>query len=297
MTQNDRTAPSPPGEVIEDAWAKVNLTLQITGRRADGYHELNSLVVFAELGDRLRLAPAERLDLTVEGPFADPLRGSEDNLVLRAARALAERTGVRLGAAMTLTKVLPVASGIGGGSADASATLRGLLRLWDLGLPDQELYALALSLGADVPVCLRAESVVMSGVGERLAPVPALPPLWLLLVNPGVAVATADVFAGLGAAFRPLPEPVLPPIGLGAFVDWLAARPNDLQAPACRLAPQVGDVLAALTGLPDCLLARMSGSGATCFGLFESETGAGSAAAEVTQRYPDWWVAPALMRA
>ncbi len=294
MTDRDAAALS---EISEPAWAKINLTLQITGRRPDGYHELNSLVVFAEAGDLLHLAPAEELSLTVEGPFAAALQDAGDNLVLRAARALASAGGVGPGVAMTLTKNLPVASGIGGGSADAAAALRGLARLWDLSLPAEKMEALALSLGADVPVCLRGIPVVMSGIGERLDPVPALPPLWLVLVNPGVGVSTAAVFAGREGGFSEVAEPKLPPLGLPALVDWLAARPNDLEAPARRLAPAVEGVLAALAGTTDCLLARMSGSGATCFGLFEDQAAARHAAEALALQHPSWWVVPALLRA
>lgn len=290
--------------VVEDAWAKINLTLQITGRRDNGYHELSSLVVFAGVGDRLSFARGgdDRITLNVEGPFAAALTGAggaagDDNLVLRAGMALAAEAGIERGAAITLTKNLPVASGIGGGSADAAAALRGLSRLWQLSLPSAELQKLALTLGADVPVCLRGAPVVMSGIGERLEPVPALPPLWLVLVNPGVAVATAAVFAGREGAFSEAADPLLPPIGLAPLMDWLAARPNDLQPSACRLAPAVVEVLAAFDDLDACLLARMSGSGATCFGIFESEEAANAAAESLTLRHPEWWVVPALLRA
>lgn len=283
--------------ITEDAWAKINLTLQITGRRPDGYHELESLVVFAGVGDSLRCVPSDSLTLALDGPFAGGLRGEEDNLVLRAARALAARAGHDRGAAITLTKNLPVASGIGGGSADAAAALRGLARLWDVSLPPAELEALALTLGADVPVCLRGAPVVMSGIGEKLEPVPALPPLWFVLVNPGVALSTAKVFAGREGAFSEVLEPRLPPLGLAALIDWLAARPNDLEAPARRLAPPVDQVLSELAGLSDCLLARMSGSGATCFGLFEDETAARYAAEALALQHSSWWVVPALLRA
>jgi len=284
---------------VEAAWAKVNLTLQVTGRRADGYHELESLVVFADVGDALTIEPVESnsLTLTVQGPQAGPLLDQHDNLVALAAEALRRRAGVRAGAAITLTKNLPVASGIGGGSADAAAALRGLTRLWQLDLPAAQLAELALTLGADVPVCLRGEAAIMSGIGEKLQPLAALPPLWLLLVNSGVAVSTSAVFRSLAGKFTKVSEPRLPPIGLAPFIDWLAARGNDLQAPACRIAPAVAEVLAALDDTDDCLLARMSGSGATCFGLFESESVARSAAAVLAERHPDWWVAPALLRA
>jgi 4-diphosphocytidyl-2-C-methyl-D-erythritol kinase len=282
---------------VEQAWAKINLTLQIVGRRPNGYHELESLVVFAEVGDSLKIEAAGELSLSVDGPFAGALQGEGDNLVLRAARALAERAGIAPAAALTLTKNLPVASGIGGGSADAAAALRGLSRLWNISLPAAELEALALRLGADVPVCLRGEAVVMSGIGETLQPVPALPPLWLLLVNPGVGVSTAQVFAAREGGFSAVAEPRLPPLGLAAFVDWLAARANDLQGPACRQAPEVVAALAALDEYDDCLLVRMSGSGATCFGLFENENAARQAAEALAVLHPDWWVVPALLRA
>jgi 4-diphosphocytidyl-2-C-methyl-D-erythritol kinase len=285
--------------LVEQAWAKVNLTLQVTGRRADGYHELESLVVFADVGDALEIESVEtgELTLTIKGPQAGPLLDEHDNLVLRAAEALRRRASIDAGAALTLTKNLPVASGIGGGSADAAAALRGLVRLWDLSLPAEELQAVALKLGADVPVCLSSNSVVMSGIGERLQPVPALPPLWLLLVNPGVAVSTAAVFAGREGAFSEVAEPKLPPLDLPALVDWLKARPNDLETPARRLAPAVDEVLSALGAFHDCVLARMSGSGATCFGLFEDEADARQAAGALALRHPGWWVVPALLRA
>jgi 4-diphosphocytidyl-2-C-methyl-D-erythritol kinase len=283
----------------EAAWAKVNLTLQVTWRRADGYHELESLVVYSDVGDLLTIEAVESnsLTLTVQGPQAGPLLDEHDNLVMLAAEALCKRAGVRAGAAITLTKNLPVASGIGGGSADAAAALRGLTRLWQLDLPAAELAELALTRGADVPVCLRGDAAIMSGSGEELQPLAALPPLWLLLVNPGVAVSTSAVFRSLAGKFSKVREPRLPPIGLAPFIDWLAARGNDLQAPACRIAPAVAQVLAALDDTDDCLLARMSGSGATCFGLFESEPAARSAAALLAETHSDWWVAPALLRA
>ena len=293
----DRKSAAAGAACIEQAWAKINLTLQVTGRRADGYHELESLVAFADLGDGLLVEPARDLTLQVTGPFAAALAGEGDNLVLRAARALAARSGGAAGAAITLTKNLPVASGIGGGSADAAAALRGLKRLWCIDLPAAELAALALTLGADVPVCLRGEPVMMSGIGEALQPVAALPPLWLLLVNCGVAVATPAVFAAREGAVSKVAEPRLPPVGIGPFIDWLAARGNDLEAPACRLAPAVASVLAALKALPDCLLARMSGSGATCFGLFENEQAARRAAEAIALQHRNWWVAAALLRA
>jgi len=285
------------GPVVEAARAKVNLTLQITGRRPDGYHELESLVVFAGVGDELRFAPAGEIGLTLEGPFAAALSAGGDNLVLRAAHRLAEALDEPRGAAITLTKNLPVASGIGGGSADAAAALRGLLRLWQRTLAEGALRDLALNLGADVPVCLRGDPVVMSGIGEKLTPVAALPPLWLLLVNSGVAVSTAAVFKAREGAFSAPGEPLPPSLGLPALVQWLEQHRNDLEAPACALAPEIAEVLAALRALAQCLLARMSGSGATCFGLFEDETAVRQAAEALALQFPDWWVAPAPLRA
>jgi 4-diphosphocytidyl-2-C-methyl-D-erythritol kinase len=296
VTDPQRTAR--PAALVEHAWAKVNLTLQVTGRRADGYHELESLVVFAEVGDVIGVAVSgvQSFTLDVDGPFAGGLRGEHDNLVLRAARALAERAGDVPGVAMTLTKNLPVASGIGGGSADAAAALRGLQRLWGLRLPASELATLALHLGADVPVCLRGEPVIMSGIGERLEPVPAVPPLWLVLVNPGVGVSTPAVFKALAGARSTVAEPRLPPADPAGFFAWVAARGNDLEAPACGLAPVIRDVLAALRRLPGCRLARMSGSGATCYGLFENEDAARGAASALADGQESWWVAPARLR-
>lgn len=295
MTDSSRT-PSRDA-IVERAWAKVNLTLRVTGRRTDGYHELESLVVFAEVGDVVILEPLDghNLHLTVEGPQAGPLHHEHDNLVMKAALALGKCAAVAAGAKMTLTKNLPVASGIGGGSADAAAALRGLLRLWNLRLPAAELAELALRLGADVPVCLRGEPVVMSGIGERLQPVAAVPPLWLLLVNPGVAVSTPAVFKALAGTYSTVLEPRLPPADAAGFLAWVAARGNDLEAPACALAPIIRDVLAALAGLPGCRLARMSGSGATCFGLFENEAAARGAALALAGECTSWWVAPARL--
>jgi 4-diphosphocytidyl-2-C-methyl-D-erythritol kinase len=276
-----------PDSLTEAAPAKVNLYLRVTGRRADGYHLLDSLVVFAGAGDLLRATPADALALHVEGPFAAGLTGEPDNLVLRAARALAAEAGVPARARLVLHKNLPVASGIGGGSADAAAALRLLSRLWDLR-PDPSVMArLALSLGADIPVCLAGRASRMSGIGEQLTAAPHLPECGILLVNPGVAVATADVFrarhgdwsspARLAAAWSDAPS----------MADDLRSLRNDLEPAAVALQPAIGEVLAVLAVMPSCLLARMSGSGATCFGLFETPEAAARAAAGM--RHPSWW--------
>jgi 4-diphosphocytidyl-2-C-methyl-D-erythritol kinase len=267
-----------------DACAKINLFLHVTGRRPDGYHLLDSLVVFADVGDVLCAEPAETLSLAVDGPFAAALSNEPDNLVLRAARALAPP---RAGARLMLTKNLPVASGIGGGSADAAAGLRLLCRMWGLERSDEELAELALDLGADVPVCLASRPARMSGIGERLAPAPRLPLCGIALVNPGIAVATADVFqARQGAWSEPAGLPDAWDSAASMAVDLQTLR-NDLEAPAMWLQPLIGDVLTVLTALPACRLARMSGSGATCFALFDTPAAAALAARQLAR--PGWW--------
>jgi len=270
----------PQGGFREFAPAKVNLYLHLTGRRPDGYHLLDSLAVFPAVGDWLHAAPDEALSLVVEGPFGAALADDPDNLVLRAARALRPGSGARL----TLEKHLPVASGIGGGSADAAAALRLLARMWDL---PPATVALALALGADVPVCLASRPARMGGVGEVLTAAPGLPECGMALVNPGVSLATAAVFRARQGGF---PAPAVLPASwpdAAAMAEDLARLRNDLEPPAIALQPVVGTVLAALAAAPGCLLARMSGSGATCFGLFPD-----AAAAEVAARAlarPGWW--------
>jgi 4-diphosphocytidyl-2-C-methyl-D-erythritol kinase len=287
----DAGGASDASRVLEEhAPAKVNLDLLITGRRADGYHELDSLVVFATPGDRLLLQPAQDLSLELQGPFAAALAGAADNLVLRAAHALARHVGRPPQARIVLEKNLPVAAGIGGGSADAAAALRGLARLWRLGLPAADLAALAQRLGADVPVCLGARAASMRGIGEQLTPAPQLPALALLLVNPNRPLATAAVFAALGAPPTALPEPGPPPADRQGLLDGLRARANHLEDPARRLLPAIDEVLGGLARQPGCALARMSGSGATCFGLFEGAAACSRAAAALRRARPDWWV-------
>lgn len=269
----------------EFAPAKVNLTLHVTGQRADGYHLLDSLVVFADVGDRVSLRPDAALSLKITGPQAAALPVSDDNLVLRAARLMGGA------AAITLDKVLPVASGIGGGSADAAACLRALAQL-GRALPTE---AEVLRLGADVPVCLRGVPLRMQGVGEVLTALPPLPEAWLVLVNPGVGVATPAVFRGLARKDNP-PMPELPPMATApALAAFLHEMRNDLEPAAQAVAPVIGAVKAALAAQPGCLLARMSGSGATCFGLFGSAGAAEAAARAVQSAEPGWWVAPARM--
>ncbi len=274
--------------MIGFAPAKINLHLHVTGRRADGYHLLDSLVVFADVGDTVTAAPGEGLSLALDGPFADGLAAATDNLVLRAARRLAEQAGMTPNAALALTKRLPVASGIGGGSADAAAALRVLGRLWRVDTDPSALARLAERLGADVPVCLARRSALMRGVGEVLVDVPALPQFGLLLVNPGVGVSTAAVFAARSAVVSPACRLPARWSDLAEFVAWLGRLRNDLEAPARSLCGAIGEVLEAIQGLPGCRLARMSGSGATCFGMFDDLAAArrGSRLLEGRQ----WWV-------
>ena len=272
----------------ETAPAKVNLFLHVVGRRSDGYHLLDSLAVFPGIGDTLRAAPADSFSLTLEGPFGSALQAVPDNLVLRAARGLAALTGVQVGARLTLVKTLPVASGIGGGSADAAAALRLLGRFWGIVPTAAALRALASRLGADVPVCLAGYPSRMGGVGDVLSPAPEVPAFGLVLVNPGVAVSTPDVFRARIGGFS---APAVLPSGwpdAAAMARDLAALANDLEPPAAVLCPAIGTVLAALRTTPGCLLARMSGSGATCFGVFAGSVAA-AAAAEAVRR-PGWWV-------
>lgn len=277
------------GRAEERAWAKVNLYLRITGRRADGYHLLDSLVVFAAVHDRLCAAPAATLSLALSGRFAAALSAEGDNLVLRAARLLAQATGRAPAAALALEKNLPVASGIGGGSADAASALRALARLW--GVEGHDLAALALQLGADVPACLAARPARMLGIGDALSPAPRLPKAGLVLINPGIALATKDVFAARADGFSPpatLPEAWPDAVSMAA---GLAASGNDLETAACSLCPEIAVARAAIARLPGVLLSRMSGSGATCFGVFASPEAARAAAEHATARLPrDWWI-------
>ena len=284
------------GVLAETARAKVNLYLHVTGRRDDGYHLLDSLAVFPDAADRLTVEPDSELRLSLSGPFAQQLDdGNVDNLVVRAARALARhrRPGEAGGAHLTLEKHLPVASGIGGGSADAAAALRLLRRFWSVdALGEPGLHALASGLGADVPVCLQQGPARMGGVGEMLEGAPLLPDLGMMLVNCGEAVSTQAVFRARAPGFSPkaeLPRGWSDATSLGAS---LASLSNDLEAPALLLCPAIGLVLAFLRTLPGCRLARMSGSGATCFALFDSPQAARAAYAEAMRagRLPGhWW--------
>ena len=272
--------------------AKLNLYLHVTGRRADGYHELDSLVTFTALGDTLEIAPAESLRLSVTGPFAGALDAG-DNLAARAATALAEKLGRPADVRITLDKRIPVAAGLGGGSADAAAVLRGLARLWRLGAEHAgDLRETALGLGADVPVCLDSRAANMAGMGEALSAPPRLPPCGVLLVNPGVPVPTGPVFAARRGPFSAASRIDEAPHDAAALAALLRSRRNDLEQPALAQVPEIGRVLARLAAAPGCLLARMSGSGGTCFGLFEDEAAAAGTADAIARDDPAWWVQP-----
>lgn len=276
--------------------AKINLSLHVCGRRDDGYHVLDSLVVFAGIGDWISARHASTFELSIGGPFADTLGTTADeNLVLRAARFLAATTGRGEGARIHLEKNLPVASGIGGGSSDAAATLSACAELWGENLSPLADADLAAGLGADVPVCLRRRATFMRGIGEILDPAPELPSAWLVLVNPGLALSTKDVFAALTGRFStPPPADALRDLKTPAdLAAGLKVFRNDMSAPAIELMPDIAQILHRLEALPGCLLARMSGSGPTCFGLFATSGEAGHAADALRRARPDWWVAPA----
>ncbi len=276
------------------ARAKVNLYLHVVGRRGDGYHLLDSLVVFADLADSLEIRPSSELTLAVRGAFAADTGPVEDNLVLRAARALREAAGMaRRGAEIVLDKNIPAVAGLGGGSADAAAALDALARMWEVPGGAVDLPALAMEIGADVPVCLAGVASFVGGAGEELAPAPELPPAGLLLVNPGIQVATQAVFAARRGGFSPAGVFAGPIASVADLAALLAERDNDLTEAATRLAPAIGDVIDALAGLTGCRLARMSGSGATCFGLFDDARAAAAAAPAV--RRDGWWVAASVI--
>lgn len=278
-----------PIETIEHAPAKVNLALHVTGQRADGYHLLDTLVVFTRAGDRIRIRPADCDSFSLDGRFAPALEGGGDNLVTRARDIMRKLHGRQDPVAITLEKNLPVASGIGGGSSDAAATVRALARLWQVRDDDQETATALLALGADMPMCLATETLRAQGVGEQLTPVADFPPLAMVLANPGVAVATHAIFRALAERSNP-PLQMLPVASdFSALLGWLEATRNDLERAAQTIAPQIGDTLGALRA-SGAAFSRMSGSGATCFGLFASQAAAEEAARSIAQAHPAWYV-------
>jgi 4-diphosphocytidyl-2-C-methyl-D-erythritol kinase len=273
--------------VLSDiAYAKINLALHVRRRRDDGYHELETLFAFAEDGDRLSVEPADELSLSIAGRFAEGLSAGSDNLIIRAASVLAQRNGISAGARFQLDKRLPIAAGIGGGSADAAAALRLAARLWNIGLDGARPSDVAADLGADVPACIAAQSCFGTGVGDQLQPIDGseLSGLPVLLVNPLIACLTGPVFkAWNGIDLGPLnPE------------EWIAGR-NDLELPAIKLHPEIADVLACLRGMQP-RLARMSGSGATCFALFETSAERDAAQRQISTSCPDWWTMASSIR-
>jgi 4-diphosphocytidyl-2-C-methyl-D-erythritol kinase len=272
-------------DLVRPAHAKVNLWLNVVGRRDDGYHLLDSLVAFVDLADQVEALPDDRLSLALDGPLAGALAGEADNLVLKAGRLLADRAGVAPRAAIRLIKHVPVAAGLGGGSADAAATLRELVALWRVVMPEEELFDLAARLGADVPMCLAGRTAFVSGIGERLAWAPPLPECAVLLVNSGTALPTRDVFAARRGAFSPARTAPPPWNDLAELAGVLAERGNDLTASAVAIAPVVGEVLEAL-GRSGARHAAMSGSGATCFALYDSDDLARRAASALPRA---WW--------
>jgi 4-diphosphocytidyl-2-C-methyl-D-erythritol kinase len=284
-----------PQIITRNAPAKLNLTLEITGKRTDGYHLLDSLVAFTEYGDTIQAAEADTLSLTIDGPFGAALSPpSSDNLVLRAARKLADWAGIEPKGALTLTKRLPVASGIGGGSSDAAATLLALTELWQLQPSDSDLAQLGLALGADVPVCLAGRTARLRGIGEIIDPAPTLPPVPVVLVNPGVGLSTPEVFRARTGGFSAGADPdgilTSSPTDAAALAHAIAPFGNDLTEAAISRLPIIATMLDQLADQADCLTARMSGSGATCFALFATNEAATSAAARISRTNPGWWV-------
>ena len=280
--------------MIETAYAKVNVALHVRARRDDGYHALESLFAFAEHGDRLSAVATDdgAIDLIIDGPFGGALEAGPGNLVVKAARALQSYLGDQRGAAIRLTKILPVASGIGGGSADAAATLRLLARLWDVRIEAEELAGLALDLGSDVPACVASVTQMVTGRGEGLRRhwVEGLEGMAMLLVNPGVGLSTAQVFSGWDRVDRG-------PLDAASLEALVAQGRNDLEAPAVAAAPVIAQVLTALEGHEGLRLARMSGSGATCFALFDSDAAMADAAMAVQAAHRDWWMMETRIRA
>lgn len=287
--------------IREFAPAKINLYLHVTGRRADGYHDLDSLVAFASIGDEIGLRVAEGFHLEVTGPQASALEGEkiESNLIFRAVKALAELMDVpQLDAHMVLVKNLPVASGIGGGSADAAAALRAMARHWNLSLDDPRVMRAAERQGQDVPACVRLENVYLTAAG--IVPAPRMPPASVVLVNPGKGLPTPAVYKEYrdgGYPFSPEARFEKAPASAKELAEALKTRTNDLYAPACRLLPEIADVIAVLEASKECLLARMSGSGATCFGIYPDDVSAKSIAAQIRAQRPRWWVEAGVINA
>ena len=277
--------------VFVTAPAKVNFCLHAGRKRADGYHNIQSLVAFAALEDALLIEPADEFSLTILGAFKEEVPSGEENLVVRAARQLAKKSSCSRGARITLKKMIPAASGLGGGSADAAAALRGLACLWDLDYGVDHLREVASSIGADVPVCVESAPAWMEGKGERVRRIPQFPSAWLLLVNPRVPVPTAAAFANVQErSGLPLSCPAAPFADVHSLVDYLRSTSNDLEKPATEIAPVIEEVLNELNQLPGVLFARMSGSGATCYGIFASHGCSSAPEMTLKKKHPDWFI-------
>ena len=282
-------------EVVEPAPAKINLFLHVNHRRADGYHDLDSLVVFTDFGDVVRVAPAAALALSRTGPFAAHLPGDlKDDLCIRAATQLAGRFSRDASVRISLEKNIPVAAGVGGGSADAAAVMRALCRLWELDLADQRVAEIGAELGADVPVCLQGQAALIRGVGDIVRPRKDTQRLEMLLVNPNLPLSTAQVFRAWADEADPVGQDSVQDQDFAreALRDELANTRNDLTEPAISLCPVIRDVVDTLGDLPGCELARMSGSGPTCFAIFETVAACEGAAKSLIEARPDWWMHP-----
>jgi 4-diphosphocytidyl-2-C-methyl-D-erythritol kinase len=275
--------------------AKINLFLHITGKQADGYHTLQSMMGFVDVGDDLTFSKHDSLYIDVKGPFAGELEDPKDNLVYKAARHLAEQYKVPLCGKIVLTKNLPVAAGLGGGSADAAATLKGLVKLWDLPEEPHRLQKIALGLGADVPACLYKKLVWAEGVGEKMTPLPEMPGIHFVLANPLIPTPTAEVFKKFRSRFSTPLQFSVRRKSSAAWIADLKIYHNDLTDAACAVTPAIRDVLDSLSGTTGCQLSRLAGSGATCFGIYGSAEAAKTAANDLRARHPSWWVTPADM--
>ncbi|MEN3930391.1 4-(cytidine 5'-diphospho)-2-C-methyl-D-erythritol kinase [Microvirga sp. W0021] len=282
--------------------AKINLSLHVCGRRSDGYHDIESLVAFASEGDGLTLVQGEALALEITGPFAFDLQATDDNLIFKAVKALQKyKSNLRLGT-FHLEKRLPVSSGIGGGSTDAAAALRLIAQINNIPFSDPDLIRAASETGADVPVCLETQARIMRGIGDHLEAPVQLPRISVLLINPGISVSTPAVFSALGLEkgqqYRSADAMQLPVVikTQEQLISLLMQTENDLQAPAISQCPKIAKVLNALEALSGCEFARMSGSGATVFGIFDNFDHAESAAASVSAQHPHWWAKPAWLK-
>jgi 4-diphosphocytidyl-2-C-methyl-D-erythritol kinase len=279
-----------PGNITFFAPAKINLYLHVTAKRNDGYHLIESLVAFANCGDQISAVPSGELKLTIEGQFSGDLSPNSDNLVIKAALMLAKFAGIKATGDITLTKNLPVASGIGGGSADAAATLCALIELWNISISTRNLFALAEKLGADVPVCLKGVPSIITGIGDEIIPAPKLPKLWLVLVNPNISVSTANVFSKHQEKFSLTQPFTAKSQSVEKLANVLSNYRNDLTTAAKLVAPIIKDVLEAAEATENQLLTRLSGSGATCFSLFKTKNAADTAVKQLLTKHPLWWI-------